>query len=430
MPWRAWSTSRRRRGTSRVPELTYAVDGGNLWNGASRRVGRRRERTIRLLFRVLPLRIPRTTCPTTHITTAPTRERSGGPSARSPRLALTVRRTATGLRACRTRSISIGIADDCVPDESGHLCGSRRCRRKRASRWAQTVRFTSTDLQLSLRGIPTRDGGSVRSVRIRRELPRARPSRSGARTARARPGSAILDFGGPGSRRRSIRARTRRGGADGADRLRRARSQRWKPCRAAVASRTSRASPSSSGHAVVDDAAQRRRVRGGARQRWASGCTLRGAQSGLDHNAVFGFAAPSRRARPSAAAYLRRPIRPRGLSGTPSWSFNAGTGIRRSSIARSRASSLFGSAQRRAAGRRADLRRFVCLADRTGAQPERGPMVARAGAVGGISAPRARVTRVRRPLRRSRSNSSSKSALALHGVPRDRRGRDRVRRGT
>ena len=58
---------------------------------------------------------------------------------------------------------------------------------------------------------------------------------------------------------------------------------------------------------------------------------------GLDHNAVFGFAATPR---VSMATYLRRPS-DHGTVGDTKLTFNAGTGIKAPSIAQ-QASSLFG----------------------------------------------------------------------------------------
>ena len=73
-----------RRGTSRVPELSYAIDGGNLRDAASGRVGRRRPWAPRLLCRLSPISIPATTCRTTRTATAPLPGRSAGPSVPRP----------------------------------------------------------------------------------------------------------------------------------------------------------------------------------------------------------------------------------------------------------------------------------------------------------------------------------------------------------
>ena len=233
---------------------------------------------------------------------------------------------------------------------------------------------------------PTPTGESVRSVWIRPELSgsdRHDPRRERHERDRTRD-SRFWRAISPDVRFEHVAP-----GADRANRLRVLEPTRL--CRAAVASRTRRASPT--------PRARGRRPRGTTAARsWrrvarsASGCTC-GGRVGFDHNAVFGFAATPR---VSMAGVPRRPS-DHGTVGDTKLTFNAGTGIKAPSISRSKRHRFSALLSASVAGRHVDLD-ARCLADWTRAKPQRGPWC-RAGVV--ASAGQGAGDGVRRSLRRS-----------------------------
>ena len=212
------------------------------------------------------------------------------------------------------------------------------------SRWAQTVRFTSTDLQYHFVN-PTPTGEPFdpfgygpnylgQTVTISR---RERHERHRAGDSRFRghlPADLRLDARHGGWSRRkpttasprslSLSAGVRFDDENGFDRLRAPRSRP----RGTTAARSSRRATA-----------------------WASGVYLAGGV-GFDHNAVFGFAATPRLSGRLPTSDARQTAR---SSETRSCTFNAGTGIKAPSILK-RQSSLFSLLNACAAGRRVDLR--------------------------------------------------------------------------
>jgi iron complex outermembrane receptor protein/vitamin B12 transporter len=313
-----------RRGTSRVPELSYDVDGGNL--GTVRQdvsVGGANGRFD--YFSAFSHFDTQNNVPNDAYHNGTYAGTFGWTINPVTRLAVTGRRTVTD-QGVPNAFDYYGIADDSSQTNRDTYVGAV-LQAQTTARWAQTVRFTSTDQRYHFVN-PTPTGDPFDPFGFGPNYLGQTVTIHGANGTSA-TGRAILDFGGQypqafdsSTSRRALTAQT-------------------------DYALSSHASLSGGGRFEDEtgftDSGKRStttRHNGGAfmeaRGSFAERLYVAGGV-GLDHNEVFGFAATPR---VSVAIYLRRPS-DREAFGDTKLVFNAGTGIKAPSISQ-QASSLFG----------------------------------------------------------------------------------------
>jgi vitamin B12 transporter len=315
-----------RRGTSRIPELSYAADGGNL--GTVRQdtsIGGANGRFD--YFSELSHFDTRNDVPNDAYHNTTYAGTFGWTIAPSTRLAVTGRRTATAQGVPNAFDF-YGIADDSSQTNRDTYAGAV-LQTQTTSRWAQTVRFTSTDLRYHFVN-PAPTGEPFDPFGFGPNYLGQTVTIRGANGTTA-TGRAILDYGPPSSypqvfdsstTRRMLTAQT-----DYAlpGNLRVSGGGRFENETGFTDSGTRASTTRHNGGAFIearDSLGERLYLAGGV---------------GFDHNAVFGFAATPR---VSIAAYPRRPSG-RAALGDTKLVFNAGTGIKAPSILQ-QTSSLFG----------------------------------------------------------------------------------------
>jgi iron complex outermembrane receptor protein/vitamin B12 transporter len=313
-----------RRGTSRVPELSYAVDGGNL--GTMRQdvsIGGAKGRFD--YFSAFSHFDTQNNVPNDAYHNGTYAGTFGWTINPSTRFAVTGRHTATAQGAPNAFDF-YGIADDSSQTNRNTYIGAV-LQLQTTSRWAQTVRFTSTDLRYHYVN-PTPTGDPFDPFGSGPNYLGETVTIHGANGTSA-TGRAILDFAGAypqsfdsGTTRRALIAQT-----DYAlsDHLSLSGGFRFEDETGFTDSGTRTTTTRHNGGAFVE-----------ARRSFGERVYVAGGV-GLDHNAVFGFA-PTPRV--SVATYLRRPS-DRETFGDTKLVFNAGTGIKAPSISQ-QASSLFG----------------------------------------------------------------------------------------
>ena len=313
-----------RRGTSRLPELSYAVDGGNL--GTVRQdvsVGGANGRFD--YFSAFSHFDTQNNVPNDAYHNGTYAGTFGWTINPGTRLALTGRSTVTD-QGVPNAFDYYGIADDSSQTNRDTYVGAVLQTQTTAG-WAQTVRFTSTDLRYHFVN-PTPTGDPFDPFGFGPNYLGQTVTIHGANGTSA-TGRAILDFAGQypqvfdsSTSRRSLTAQTdyafsSHAGVSGGG--------RFEDETGFTDSGTRSTTTRHNGGAFVE-------ARGALGERvYAAGGV------GLDHNAVFGFAATPR---VSVATYLRRPS-DHGTVGDTKLTFNAGTGIKAPSISQ-QASSLFG----------------------------------------------------------------------------------------
>jgi vitamin B12 transporter len=313
-----------RRGTSRVPELSYAIDGGNL--GTFRHDGSIGVANGRIdYFADFSHLDTNNNVPNDAYHNGTFAGSFGWALAPSTHLVVTGRRTAT-VQGVPNAFDYYGIADDSSQTNHNTYLGAV-LQTQTTARWAQTVRFTSTDLRYHfINPTPTGDPfdpfgygpnylGQTMTIR-------------GANGTSA-TGRAILDFAGQypqifdsSTTRRALTAHT---DYVVSDRLSLSGGGRFEGETGFTDSGTRSSTTRHNGGAFAE-------ARGTLGERiYAAGGI------GVDHNAVFGLAVTPR---VSVAAYLRRPSGREALGNTK-LVFNAGSGIKAPSISQ-QTSSLFG----------------------------------------------------------------------------------------
>jgi vitamin B12 transporter len=315
-----------RRGTSRVPELSYAVDGGNL--GTMRQdvsVGGANGRFD--YFSAFSHFDTQNNVPNDAYHNGTYAGTFGWTINPSTRLAVTGRRTVTN-QGVPNAFDYYGIADDSSQTNHDTYVGAV-LQSQTTARWAQTVRLTSSDLRYHFVN-PTPTGDPFDPFGYGPNYLGQTVTIHGANGTTA-TGRAILDFGPPppypqvfdtSTTRRALSAQSDYALSGN---LHLSGGGRFEGETGFTDSGTRTTTTRHNGGAFVearDSFGERVYVAGGV---------------GLDHNAVFGFAATPR---VSAAIYLRRPS-DRETLGDTKLVVNAGTGIKAPSISQ-QASSLFG----------------------------------------------------------------------------------------
>jgi iron complex outermembrane receptor protein/vitamin B12 transporter len=313
-----------RRGDSRVPELSYAVDGGNLGTmrqdvslgGANGRFD---------YFSAFSHFDTQNNVPNDAYHNGTYAGTFGWTINPSTRLALTGRRTVAA-QGVPNAFDYYGIADDSSQTNRNTYVGAV-LQSQTTVRWAQTVRFTSTDLRYHFVN-PTPRGDPFDPFGFGPNYLGQPVTIRGANGTSA-TGRAILDFAGQypqtfdsSTSRRALTAQTDYAVSGN---LSLSGGGRFEDETGFTDSGTRSTTTRHNGGAFLearDSFGERVYVAGGV---------------GLDHNAVFGFAATPR---VSVATYLRRPS-DRETLGDTKLMVNAGTGIKAPSISQ-QASSLFG----------------------------------------------------------------------------------------
>lgn len=313
-----------RRGTSRVPELSYAVDGGNL--GTMRQdvsVGGANGRFD--YFSAFSHFYTHNNVPNDAYHNGTYAGTFGWTITPSTRLAVTGRRTVAD-QGVPNAFDYYGIADDSSQTNRNTYVGAV-LQTQTTARWAQTVRFTSTDLQYHFVN-PTPTGDPFDPFGFGPNYLGQTITIHGANGTSA-TGRATLDFAGPYPQTfdssTTRRALTVQSDYVLSGHVSLSGGGRFEDETGFTNSGTRSTTTRHNGGAFVE-------ARGtlGERVYIAGGV-------GLDHNAVFGFAATPR---VSVATYLRRPSS-RETLGDTKLVFNAGTGIKAPGISQ-QASSLFG----------------------------------------------------------------------------------------
>jgi vitamin B12 transporter len=385
-----------RRGTSRVPELSYAIDGGNL--GTVRQDGSIGGANGRIdYFADFSHFDTRNNVPNDAYHNGTFAGTFGWALAPSTHLAVTGRRTGA-TQGVPNAFDFYRIADDSSQTNRNTYVGAV-LQTQTTSRWAQTVRFTSTDLQYHFVN-PTPTGDPFDPFGFGPNYLGQTVTIHGANGTSA-TGRAILDFGGQypqtfdsSTTRRALTAQT---DYVLSANLSLSGGGRFEDETGFTDSGTRSTTTRHNAGAFVE-----------ARGSFGERLYLAGGV-GLDHNAVFGFAATPR---VSAAAYLRRPSGQEAIGDTK-LVFNAGTGIKAPSITQEQ-SSLFGLLGSTSTG--------AALISRFGVSPV-GPERSRSVDLGleqGLwrQRARARVT-VFDNRYEDLIEFLSKSALSLFGVPGD-----------
>lgn len=387
-----------RRGTSRVPELSYAVDGGNL--GTMRQdvsVGGANGRFD--YFSAFSHFDTQNNVPNDAYHNGTYAGTFGWTINPSTRLAVTGRRTVADQGVPNALDY-YGIADDSSQTNRNTYVGAV-LQTQTTARWAQTVRFTSTDLRYHFVN-PTPTGDPFDPFGFGPNYLGQTVTIRGANGTTA-TGRAILDYGPPppypqvfdtSTTRRALIAQTDYAWSDN---LSLSGGGRFEDETGFTDSGTRSTTTRHNGGAFME-----------ARGSFGERLYLAGGV-GLDHNAVFGFAATPR---VSVATYLRRPS-DRETLGDTKVVFNAGKGIKAPSISQEH-SSLFGLLTTASTG--------AALISTSGVSPI-GPERSRSVDLGveqGLwhQRARARVT-VFDGHYDDLIEFLSKSALALFGVPRD-----------
>jgi iron complex outermembrane receptor protein/vitamin B12 transporter len=312
-----------RRGTSRVPELTYAIDGGNL--GTLRQelsVGGARDRID--YFGDISHFITRNNVLNDADHNSTFAGTFGWALQSSTRLAVTARSTSA------TQGVPNAIDFYGIPDDSSQTSRSTSVgvvlHTQATTRWAQTIRFASTDLHYHFVN-PSPTGQAFDPFGFGPNYLGQTETISGANGTSAR-GQAILDFGG--TYPQIFDSHT---------------------TRQALMAQTDYSFPQnlslSAGFRIEDEHGTADSGSPFHTTRHNGGAFLEGRASlrerayvaagvGFDHNTVFGFAATPRM---SVATYLRRPTDSLTLGGTK-LTFNAGTGIKAPNVLEEQ-SSLF-----------------------------------------------------------------------------------------
>ena len=304
-----------RRGTSSIPELSYAIDGGTF--GTLRQdlsVGGAHQRFD--YFADYSHFDTRNKVPNDAYHNGTFAGSFGWKISPSTQLVVTGRRTAADQGVPNAFDF-YGIADDSSQTSRNAYVGAV-LQTQTTSRWAQTVRVTSTDLQYHFVN-PTPTGDAFDPFGYGPNYLGQTVTISGANGTSA-TGRAILDFGG--TYPQTFDSRT---------------------TRRAVTAQTDYSFPRnlsvSAGVRVEDEHGSTdsgtvfttARHNGGAfveaRDSLGERVYLAGGV-GFDRNAVFGFAATPRL---SLAAYLRQPTN-RAVLGSTKLTFNAGTGIKAPSV--------------------------------------------------------------------------------------------------
>jgi iron complex outermembrane receptor protein/vitamin B12 transporter len=313
-----------RRGTSRVPELSYAIDGGNL--GTMRQDGSMGGANGRIdYFADFSHFETRNNVPNDAYHNGTFAGTFGWAIARSTHLVVTGRRTAT-TQGVPNAFDYYGIADDSSQTNHNTYVGAV-LQTQTTSRWAQTVRFTSTDLRYHFVN-PTPTGDPFDPFGFGPNYLGLTITIHGANGTSA-TGRAILDFGGQypqtfdsSTTRRALTAQTDYALSGN---LSLSGGGRFEDETGFTDSGTRSTTTRHNGGAFVE-----------ARGSFGERLYLAGGV-GLDRNAVFGFAATPR---VSVASYLRRPSGSAAIGDTK-LVFNAGKGIKAPSISQEH-SSLFG----------------------------------------------------------------------------------------
>jgi iron complex outermembrane receptor protein/vitamin B12 transporter len=385
-----------RRGMSRVPELSYAIDGGNL--GTVRQDGSIGGANGRIdYFADFSHFDTRNNVPNDAYHNGTFAGTFGWAIAPSTHLVITGRRTAT-TQGVPNAFDYYGIADDSSQTNHDTYVGAV-LQTQTTARWAQTVRFTSTDLLYHFVN-PTPTGDPFDPFGFGPNYLGQTITIHGANGTTA-TGRAVLDFGGKypqtfdsNTTRRALTAQTDY--ALSAN-LSLSGGGRFEDETGFSDSGTRSTTTRHNGGAFVE-------ARGSFRER-----TYLAGGVGLDHNAVFGFAATPR---VSVASYLRRPSGS-AAAGDTKLVFNAGTGIKAPSISQ-QTTSLFGLLSSTSQG--------GVLISRFGVSPI-GPERSRSVDVGleqGLWHQRARArATVFDNQYRDLIEFLSKNALSLFGVPRD-----------
>ena len=313
-----------RRGTSRVPELSYAVDGGNL--GTMRQdvsVGGANGRFD--YFSAFSHFDTHNNVPNDAYHNGTYAGTLGWTINPSTCLTLTGRRTVADQGVPNAFDF-YGIADDSSQTNRNTYVGAV-LQTQTTSRWAQTVRFTSTDLQYHFVN-PTPTGDPFDPSGFGPNYLGQTVTIHGANGTSA-TGRAILDFAGQypqtfdsSTTRRALTAQTDYALSGN---LSLSGGGRFEDETGFTDSGTRSTTTRHNGGAFVE-----------ARDSFGERVYLAGGV-GLDHNAVFGFAATPR---VSVASYLRRPSG-REAIGDTKLVFNLGKGIKAPSISQEH-SSLFG----------------------------------------------------------------------------------------
>jgi vitamin B12 transporter len=312
-----------RRGTSTVPELSYAMDGGTFGTlhqdlsigGADQRLD---------YFASYSHFDTRNNVPNDADHNGTFAGTFGWRISPSTELVVTGHRTAADQGVPNAFDF-YGIADDSSQTNRNTYVGAV-LHTQTTARWAQTVRFTSTDLQYHFIN-PSPTGEPFDPFGYGPNYLGQTVTISGANGTEA-TGRAILDFGGTYPQTFDSRP-TRRGVTAQTD---------YSFPRSLSVSAGVRADDE---HGSTDSGTTVTTTRhnGGAfieaRESLGDRVYLAGGV-GFDHNAVFGFAATPRL---SVASYLRRPA-DRAVLGDTKLTFNAGTGIKAPSILEEQ-SSLF-----------------------------------------------------------------------------------------
>lgn len=313
-----------RRGTSRVPELSYAVDGGNLGTmrqdvsvgGANGRVD---------YFSEFSRFNTDNNVPNDAYHNGSYAGTFGWTINPSTRLAVTGRRTVADQGVPNAVDF-YGIADDSSQTNRNTYVGAV-LQTQMTSRWAQTVRFTSTDLQYHFVN-PTPTGDPFDPFGFGPNYLGQTITIHGANGTSA-TGRATLDLAGQypqtfdsSTTRRALTAQTDYALSGN---LSLSGGGRFEDETGFTDSGMRSTTTRHNGGAFVE-----------ARGRFGERLYLAGGV-GLDHNAVFGFAATPR---VSVASYLRRPSG-REAVGDTKLVFNVGKGIKAPSISQEH-SSLFG----------------------------------------------------------------------------------------
>jgi len=314
-----------RRGTSRVPELSYAVDGGNL--GTMRQdvsIGGANGRFD--YFSEFSHFKTDNHVPNDAYHNGSYAGTFGWAINPSTRLAVTGRRTVADQGVPNAFDF-YGIADDSSQTNRNTYIGAV-LQTQTASRWAQTVRFTSTNLQYHFVN-PTPTGDPFDPFGFGPNYLGQTVTIRGANGTTA-TGRAILDYGPPppypqvfdtSTTRRALTAQTDYALSGN---LSLSGGGRFEDETGFTDSGTRSTTTRHNGGVFVE-----------ARGSFGERVYLAGGV-GLDHNAVFGFAATPR---VSVASYLRRPSG-REAVGDTKLVFNAGKGIKAPSISQEH-SSLF-----------------------------------------------------------------------------------------
>jgi iron complex outermembrane receptor protein/vitamin B12 transporter len=313
-----------RRGTSRVPELSYAVDGGNLGTvhqdvsvgGANGRFD---------YFSAFSHFDTQNNVPNSAYHNGTYAGTFGWTISPVTHLAVTGRRTGTD-QGVPNAFDYYGIADD--SSQTNHdTYVAAALQTQTTPRWAQTVRFTSADLRYHFVN-PTPTGDPFDPFGFGPNYLGQTVTIHGANGTSA-TGRAILDFAGQypqtfdsSTSRRALTVQTDYAFSSQASL---SGGGRFEDETGFTDSGTRSTTTRHNGGAFVE-------ARGALGERvYVAGGV------GLDHNAVFGLAATPR---VSVATYLRRPS-DHGILGDTKLTFNAGTGIKAPSISQ-QASSLFG----------------------------------------------------------------------------------------